>query len=282
LILLKGSNTSDHLYRLALSRTMPVACWRMDCKKGAYCDSCELVAVPSHASASSESSQSIVCDFTDTALPMLGSHFDPQASAQVLIGLGNTGDAYRGTPHNVGHEMLDSLAESLTAQWRIEPEAAVATAEWLGQTIWLVKPRAAMNHSGSALRRLSERTGFRPEHCILVYDDLDLPLGAVRTRMRGSDGGHRGVRSILEAFQTDQFRRVKIGVKRAGDTSTARDAVLRPFDVEDRGVVDVALQQARENVRALVHPRPPSQHTRELSSPTDGPTAAPANPFRRL
>src|SRR4030095_9083856 len=97
-----------------------------------------------------------------------------------------------------------------------EEVAHIAAGDWDGEPVRLVKLTAWMNHSGPALRTLAQRLGFDAAHCILIHDALDLARGSLRARANGSDGGHLGVRSILEAFQTDKFRRVKLGVKRAG------------------------------------------------------------------
>jgi PTH1 family peptidyl-tRNA hydrolase len=95
---------------------------------------------------------------------------------------------------------------------------------------------------------------------VLVHDDLDLPLGVVRSRLRGSDGGHRGVRSILETFQSDQFPRVKVGVKRPATSQTAREAVLDPFTAEEQPIMNAAFAAAErrlaELAKQLIRERP--------------------------
>jgi aminoacyl-tRNA hydrolase len=263
LVLLKGSNPADHLYRLALARMQPVACWRMDCKRKTYCNTCDLVGVASESvdRVDDQGMDEAAATTDDAAAPVT-----PPADL-VIVGLGNPGEDFRDTPHNVGYAVVDHVVASLGARWREEPEAATASADWQGTAVLFVKPTTKMNLSGGALRRLSQRLGFEAAHCILVFDDIDLPLGTVRTRMRGSDGGHRGVRSVLEAFQTDQVRRIKVGVKRAGDACAARDAVLRRFDTGDQPVVDDAVAQAGRNLFDLVH-RPPGTPKTPSARPT--------------
>ena len=255
LMLLKGSNTADHLYRLAFARMAPVACWQMDCRRQGYCDTCELVGVASDSTDAAAAGSGSNAELSDGAAVSAIRIEAGQTRPTILIGLGNPGDKYKSTPHNVGHMVVDDLATALKAEWSVESDAQVAHADWDGQEIWLVKPNAWMNHSGPILHRIATQSGFGPQHCILVYDDLDLPLGAVRARIRGSDGGHRGVRSILEAFQTDQFRRVKLGVKRPGDGSVAREAVLRPFDADEMPAIRSAVDQARKRLNDLVFER---------------------------
>ena len=101
-----------------------------------------------------------------------------------------------------------------------------------------------MNDSGVGARRLRESIVFDPERCILVHDDLDLAIGTVRTRLRGSAGGHRGVASILEAFQSDAFQRIKIGVRGSAAIGDAATYVLTPFAEAVRPAMDAAVQAA--------------------------------------
>jgi UDP-N-acetylmuramoyl-tripeptide--D-alanyl-D-alanine ligase len=145
---------------------------------------------------------------------------------QVVVGLGNPGAKYAWTPHNIGHRALDSLAQAVGQNWIDHKHAMVARLNQDGRNILLVKLQAKVNTSGSALAQLCQQLGFGPAECILVHDDLDLSLGIVRVRPRGGDGGHRGVRSILEAFRTDEVRRVKIGVGRPGHNNQASAFVL--------------------------------------------------------
>jgi PTH1 family peptidyl-tRNA hydrolase len=111
--------------------------------------------------------------------------------------------------------VVDIIAGSLGGEWSREDRAMVWQGEWREILLRLVKPMVNMNQVGPAL---SEWTwGVPPERCVLVHDDVDLPPGAVRRRGRSSDGGHGGVRSILQVFQTQAFPRVKVGVGRPAD-----------------------------------------------------------------
>ena len=104
-------------------------------------------------------------------------------------------------------------------------------------------------------RGVEDGLGFEVHQCILVHDDLDLPLGAVRARNRGSDGGHRGLRSILQAFQDDRFRRVKIGVGHAPEGQSVIDFVLTPFGEEQRAIVTTINRAAADKVIELLRQR---------------------------
>jgi aminoacyl-tRNA hydrolase len=244
LVLLKGSNTADHLYRIVLSRVRPVACWREDCKKNGFCDTCSLLQIPSDPPVSSAVRAQELTD-EETS----GQVTPP---ARIILGLGNPGEQYAGTPHNVGQAAVERLAQSLDAVWQADGVVLRADATFHGEPILLVKLGSPINHSGPALEVLTQRLGVTPDRCILIHDDLDLPLGAVRVRMRGSDGGHRGVRSILETFQTDMIPRVKIGVKRPGGKRPAAEAVLTPFREEERPVIEVAMEEALKRLDGMV------------------------------
>jgi PTH1 family peptidyl-tRNA hydrolase len=175
---------------------------------------------------------------------------------QVIVGLGNPETRYANTPHNIGYEVVDQLAESLKLIWDTTPEAWVARGSSKGRAVCLIKIRMPMNATGAGLKQLSESMAFTPEHCVLVFDDLDLPLGTVRTRPRGSAGGHLGVASILEAFQSDAIRRVKVGVGKAGEEFDRASYVLTAFDADSRIAIDQWIQIAVTRVLELVESQP--------------------------
>lgn len=171
---------------------------------------------------------------------------------QVVVGLGNADESYEQTPHNAGHRVLDLLARSLGAVWTQEQNAMRARIERDDGDIYLLKPLTAMNIAGPALREIGLRLGFGPGECILVHDDVDLPIGSVRVRTRAGDAGHRGVRSVLEAFQTDEVRRVRIGVGRPEQGKQVKDFVLRPFSSTEREAIDRACATAASRVLDLL------------------------------
>ena len=212
LVLLKGTNKQDHLFRIIMARTDSIACWRDNCERHTLCNECSDRNKPSGLPALIASASAIQtsADAPRSARAALA------PDEQVIIGLGNPESIYNGTPHNIGYEVVESLADSLGLSWECAPHAWIARGKADGRPVCLIKLRVAMNLTGAALKALSEDMEFTPERCILVQDDLDLSLGSVRTRLSGGGGGHRGVISILEAFQTDAFRRVKIGVGQAG------------------------------------------------------------------
>jgi PTH1 family peptidyl-tRNA hydrolase len=170
---------------------------------------------------------------------------------RVVIGLGNPGDKYKDTPHNVGQRVLDRLASSLDVSWERWGAALVATADRNGVRLHLVKPLVYVNSTGPVLRELAAEIGFGPNECVLVHDDMDLAIGTSRIRLRGGDGGHRGMRSVIEAFETDSIARVKIGVGRPGRRGEAAAHVVRPFSMEEMAMVEAACAAAMKKVLDL-------------------------------
>ncbi|MBI1737401.1 MAG: aminoacyl-tRNA hydrolase [Candidatus Rokubacteria bacterium] len=169
----------------------------------------------------------------------------------VVAGLGNPGEDYRDTRHNVGHRVVDALARKLRAEWRRDGRNALAHGRWRGDTVHLFKPHAFMNVSGPPVAAALRRLRLEPIDLILVYDDIDLPLGAVRVRMKGSHGGHNGVRSVIEALGTSDVRRVKVGIGRPEHKGQVADHVLATFEPEEWPVIDAAVDEAVERVLAL-------------------------------
>lgn len=128
----------------------------------------------------------------------------------------------------------------------------IARGQWRGTPLVLVKPLTFMNVSGPVVAQTLRQEGADPADLILVYDDLDLPLATVRMRMKGSHGGHHGVRSVIEALGTDAIRRVKIGIGRPDRKEKVSDHVLTSVLPEEESQVDAAVATAAERVLELV------------------------------
>ena len=242
-MLLKGTNKQDHLYRMILARTNQVNCWRDDCVRVLFCNDCPDRMTPSGTPLAHQ---------LLTPVAPRSDLFTLECDEQVIVGLGNPEIKYANTPHNIGYEVLDHLAASLNLTWNSDPQFLIALGVIHDRRVCLVKVQSAMNLTGGQLKQLSESISFNPAQCILVYDDLDLQLGTVRTRQSGSAGGHRGVASILEAFQTDGFRRVKVGVGQTNSVLSKAEYVLRPFDADVGTAMEKAISAANSRVVELV------------------------------
>lgn len=179
--------------------------------------------------------------------------------AQAVVGLGNPGPEYRSTRHNVGQRVVDALARRIHARFVREGGHAVAHGRWQGQTLYLIKPGSFMNVTGPPVARIARKLHLDPADLVIVFDDIDLPLGKVRVRLKGSAGGHNGVRSLIEAFGTDALRRVKIGIGRPGqpgeDRDRVSDHVLSPFYPEEHDTVAAACDEAAYQALKLVETR---------------------------
>jgi PTH1 family peptidyl-tRNA hydrolase len=179
--------------------------------------------------------------------------------AQGIVGLGNPGPEYRNTRHNVGQRVLDALARRIQVRFAREGGHAIARGRWQGEPLYLIKPGSYMNVSGPPVARIARKLGLGPADLIIVFDDLDLPLGTVRVRLKGSAGGHNGVRSLIEAFGTDVIRRVKVGIGRPGrpgeDRDRVSDHVLSPFLPEEHDAIAAACAEAMERTLTLVESR---------------------------
>jgi len=179
--------------------------------------------------------------------------------AQAIIGLGNPGPEYRDTRHNVGQRVVDGLTRRIHTRFAREASHLIAQTRWRGDALYLIKLGSYMNVSGPAAARLCRKLHLGPADLIIVFDDLDLPLGKVRVRLTGSAGGHNGVRSLIAAFGTDDLRRVKIGIGRPGrpgeDRDRVSDHVLSPFFPEEVEAVAAACDEAADAALALVERR---------------------------
>jgi PTH1 family peptidyl-tRNA hydrolase len=166
---------------------------------------------------------------------------------KVVCGLGNPGDRYRLTRHNVGYRVVDLLADRWeVSKGRVREGAAtieVARDEPVGQVL-LVKPLRFMNRSGAPVRAAVRNANADPATDLLVVaDDVDLPLGKIRLRSGGSAGGHNGLRDVIEALGTDQFARLRVGIGRNGETV---DHVLSTFGRDEEGLADEAIATAAD------------------------------------
>lgn len=173
---------------------------------------------------------------------------------RVVVGLGNPGDRYRRTRHNAGFMVVDALARRAGAiSGRSQADAWVAETELHGEAVLLVKPMTFMNRSGIAVEPLLRDAGVGSEALLVVVDDVALALGTVRVRARGSHGGHNGLRSLMEVLGTDEFARVRIGVRRGEDIpEDLADYVLSEFPPADVLVVQEVVGWAADAVESWI------------------------------
>ncbi len=171
---------------------------------------------------------------------------------RLIVGLGNPTAKYDKTRHNVGFVVLDRLIGA--GQFRSDgrAEALVADLRLRGRPVTLAKPQTYMNRSGYSVHRLLLRLALAPQEVIVVADDLNLPLGMIRIRARGSAGGHNGMQSIIDQLDTDAFARVRIGIRGAFERGRQRRFVLTPFTAEERPAIEKAVMRAVQAVTTCV------------------------------
>ena len=172
---------------------------------------------------------------------------------RLIVGLGNPGIEYAWTPHNLGFMVVDRLAERVGA--RVErPEARcyIGPAQLAGHEVLLAKPQTYMNASGPALRELLERFACDPAAMIVLVDEAALPWGTLRIRERGSAGGHNGLKSVIGALGSDEFIRVRMGIRPEHALGDLADYVLRPMRKAEFAQAAEVVDLAADAVAAIL------------------------------
>lgn len=175
-------------------------------------------------------------------------------AAWLIVGLGNPGEQYEGTRHNVGFQVADELAERAGVPvQKLKFRALTNTAAVGGEKVLLMKPVTYMNLSGEAVRQAADFYKIAPDHVLVVSDDVALPVGKLRIRKGGSAGGHNGLKNIILHLGTEAFPRVRLGVgeKPHPDYDMA-DWVLGRFTGEDKKAMDAAVKKAADAVECLI------------------------------
>ena len=172
---------------------------------------------------------------------------------KLIVGLGNPGARYRGTRHNVGFDVVDEIARRRGLEFGGSPtDALMARERGPDAEVMLAKPLTFMNRSGGAVAALRHYYRIEPGGLLVVADDVNLPLGRLRARRRGSDGGHNGFASIIEALGTDAFPRLRVGVGRGRAERRLASHVLARFDTPEREEATIAVERAADAVETFV------------------------------
>jgi peptidyl-tRNA hydrolase, PTH1 family len=173
----------------------------------------------------------------------------------LVVGLGNPGDGYATTRHNVGFRVANALAKRARVEFDTKSaDSRIAEGSLGQQRIAIARPQTFMNDSGRAVRKLLDRYRIEPSAMLVVYDDVDLPLGKVRIREKGGPGTHNGMRSIVSAVG-EGFPRVRIGVAPADPQAEVQDLaeyVLSPFDADEREEAERVIGRAAEAVEVAI------------------------------
>ncbi len=172
----------------------------------------------------------------------------------LVVGLGNPGTSYAGTRHNAGFLAVERLGERMACPFRTENrfDARCGKGGLGGAEVLLCQPLTFMNRSGRSVARVVSYYKIDLARVLVVTDDLDLELGTVRLRLRGSSGGHNGLRSVAQELGTEQFARLKIGIGRRGGGSVLGH-VLGRFDSRERELLELVLERVSDQVAAAVN-----------------------------
>ena len=154
---------------------------------------------------------------------------------KLIVGLGNPGDKYFETKHNVGFMLVDKLCKDLNLKFTVDKifQAEISSTFLNGEKIYFIKPTTFMNESGKAVNALLTYYGLDIEDLLVIYDDLDMEVGKIRLRSKGSAGGHNGIKSIIKHIGSQEFKRIKIGIGRPQNGMTVVHHVLGKFDKDD-------------------------------------------------
>jgi PTH1 family peptidyl-tRNA hydrolase len=171
----------------------------------------------------------------------------------LILGLGNPGPRYDLTRHNAGFLALDNLADRYKIKLtQHKYRSLYGKGEIEGLPVILAKPMTYMNESGKAVKALLSAFNLSPEQILVTHDDIDLPLGKIKTKLKGGDGGQLGVRSTIETLRTREFYRVRIGVDRPEDREDIVDYVLSPFTEEESGLLNDVMNKAVQTIEAAL------------------------------
>lgn len=171
----------------------------------------------------------------------------------IIVGLGNPDRKYENTRHNTGFITIDSVAEKYGAMIdRLKFKAYCATAEICGEKVLLMKPQTYMNNSGEAVVEAMNFYKIPPENVIIIFDDISLDVGNMRVKRKGSDGGQKGMRSIIYLSGSDAFPRVKIGIGHKPERWDLADWVLSQFSADERKLIDEAAEKTANAVELII------------------------------
>ena len=177
----------------------------------------------------------------------------PQKRLRLVVGLGNPGRVYSGTRHNAGFMVADELAKGFSiALSKRKFNAQYGTGSIDGVEVVLAKPMGFMNRSGPPVQQIAGYFRISSEDILVVHDDIDLEFGRLKIKEKGGDGGHKGVRSIIDAFGGGDFARLRIGVGRPDAENGAADYVLDNFAFEEKKVLSQIIASAKDAVVTIL------------------------------
>ncbi len=170
----------------------------------------------------------------------------------LIVGLGNIGDEYRDTRHNIGFMILDAFAEASNISFSTERYGDIGRGRLKNKQLVLLKPSTYMNLSGNAVRYWKEKEGIEAENILVLVDDIALPFGAVRLKPKGSDAGHNGLKNIAQMLGTEAYPRLRFGVGNDFPRGAQVDYVLGTFPPEERKALPERIAVAGDAIKEFV------------------------------
>jgi PTH1 family peptidyl-tRNA hydrolase len=170
----------------------------------------------------------------------------------LIIGLGNIGNEYVGTRHNIGFDVADAFAQKHGGFFAVDRLAHVSEVKWKGKKLIIVKPTTYMNLSGRAVKYWKDKESVALEQLLVIVDEIALPLSKIRLRPSGSSAGHNGLRSIEEALLTDKYPRLRFGIGNDFPKGTQADYVLSPWKPEELPLVKVKVEKCVEVIENFI------------------------------
>jgi PTH1 family peptidyl-tRNA hydrolase len=177
-----------------------------------------------------------------------------QSPPWIVVGLGNPGDRYVATRHNIGEMVVDHLVDESHGRWKSsrKTRSDICQERWGDDQVVLARPHSFMNESGGPISSLMQFFGSSSATLVVLHDELDLPFGALRIKAGGGDNGHNGLRSARASLGTGEFIRVRVGIGRPPGRQDPADYVLRPFTTGERSELAEVVARAGAAVRRIV------------------------------
>lgn len=172
-------------------------------------------------------------------------------SKYLIVGLGNIGDEYENTRHNIGFKVLDYIAAENGLKFKNDRLAAVTELKFKGRTLILIKPSTYMNLSGKAVNYWMQAEKISKENILVITDDLALPFGALRLKGKGNDGGHNGLKNIQETLNSNEYARLRFGVGNQFSKGKQVDYVLGKWNDEEKKTLEERVKIAAEIIKAF-------------------------------
>ena len=170
----------------------------------------------------------------------------------LIIGLGNIGNEYEHTRHNIGFDIVDRMAKEMDASFSLERHAFRAEMKYRGRKLIVLKPTTFMNLSGKAVKYWMTAEKINPDHILVILDDLAIPLGKLRMKLKGGDGNHNGLTSIIESIGHSNFPRLRFGIGNDFRRGYQSDFVLGRWSAEESIIVDERIDLAIEMIKSFV------------------------------